>query len=416
MATLRLIDVDETESRAAHTVLRGFLEPVDTEELVLSRACTHVLLQSIAALPLKKAENAVLSSSTVVFTTLLLARRLAREGGPGAFTDDRVSDEAARLRNWGRLLEDTYGDRLDALTDDFFYTRPSPALDEDALAWTRTSASGACSPRLLRNLAEAAADGVVVHADTLILHLLDDEETGIAKRLSTPGNQDIRDALLDAAVTRGGRSTRMVREAAPAELALAVQDYALALATVLRTAKGEFTFALFGPWGSGKTTLTTQLVPLLKDPRTFQTSAVGGSEAYAQRTYAVALHNAWKYRTRPESWIYAYRSLAEAASAGFGPVGRLMLALRVSILRKGPWPLTSALLSLAALAIPFSAKVQLAVLALSATGFLVGIYLASVTTRATSRVRELFAQHLRLAPVMRSSACSRSSATMFAPY
>ena len=65
----------------------------------------------------------------------------------------------------------------------------------------------------------------------------------------------------------------MIREAAVGELALGVQDYALALATILRAASGEFSFALFGRWGSGKTTLTKQLEPLLEDAQVYRSAS-----------------------------------------------------------------------------------------------------------------------------------------------
>jgi energy-coupling factor transporter ATP-binding protein EcfA2 len=399
MGQLRFLDIDERNRPEIERVLGPILATIDWPELVLSRACTYVLLQSVAALYLKRAEVDVLSSSTITFVTLSLARRMARAGSSGLAVGNRIGDETDRLRAWGRVFESSYGNHLDALIGEFFVEPPNPEPDDYDLMAIPEGVSANCSTRLAINLAALAAEGGVVRIDSLVLRLLNDPETQIAQRVNTPNSEGIAEALQEATATLAGRSPSMAREADPTELALRVEEYALALATVLRTAKGEFTFALLGPWGSGKTTLTKVMKRLLEDPQIFRDSAGTGEEAFASRRYVVVVHNAWKYRSRPECWIFAYRSLAEAAMSSCGAIGSVLMALRVSVLRKGPWPLTAAPLSLAALAFPFSARLQLAVLAFSTVGFSVALYLALVSTRGTSRVRELFMQHLRLSSV-----------------
>lgn len=52
----------------------------------------------------------------------------------------------------------------------------------------------------------------------------------------------------------GGR-TSITRRAAPDERCLNVGEYANVLSRFFRSAEGEFSFALLGPWGRGKTYL-----------------------------------------------------------------------------------------------------------------------------------------------------------------
>jgi hypothetical protein len=157
---------------------------------------------------------------------------------------------------------------------------------------------------------------------------------------------------------------------------------------------------LFGPWGSGKTTLVRELEPLLRSPERYgERTAALGTDLYAARSYEVVLHNAWKYRSRPEAWVYAYKSLADRASAGLGPVGRLLLSIRISAHRRGIWPIAAGLMTLALLALPLAAKAQLAAFVVSLIGFSAFLYLGAVTTSVSGRVRALFAKHLRLSSV-----------------
>lgn len=397
MATVRVVGLSWDLGRRAEALLQPLSRFIDVPELRLSRTTAYVLLESVRQLHRKQAEKTVLSTSTVFLTTMLIARELARQSP--ATADDLLNSEMGVLRGWGVLLNGDHSQRLDALVTGFFDSVPAPSTDEFE-TWTADYdvRDLECGPGFRRSLTEAAQAIGTVRIDQLIRRFLDDKGNGLSMRLSQSGDQPLIAALLSPSALPGGRALHMVREADQSELTLRVEDYALAVASVLRSAKGEFTFALFGPWGSGKTTLATLIKPLLENPEEYRRKVSAADELYGRRTYQVAFHNAWKYPARPESWIYAYRSLAETANAHLGAGGRFFLALRVSMLRNGCWPLAGALLMLAFAAVPLTAKAQLAALAISFAGFFVCIYLASLTTRVTPKVRELFTRHLRLAP------------------
>jgi energy-coupling factor transporter ATP-binding protein EcfA2 len=377
----------------------------DHGELTVSPICAHVILESASALKAKKAAKKVLSSSTVFLTAMIFSARLADEGLPDM--DAAEHDEQARLRAWGAALRDDYSEVMDSMVAEFFATRPQPTRSVFENIASGPPPGIKLGPGLARTL-DAAAGPRALDTPTLLLRLARDEGSEIARRLREKQAQDIT-ALLEAPpspavqeIPRGWRHTHMFREAEEDELVLGVKDYAMAIATVLRTAKGEFTFALLGRWGSGKTTLTTQLAPLLCDARHYR-KAIGVSDeiedSWARRSYRAVKHNAWKYRSPPEAWVYAYKSLADEAARDFGPIGRLLLALRTSVHRRGMWPITGALFMLALLALPLTAKLQLLIFAVSVAGFSAMLYLGAVSTSVSGKVKALFAKHLRLTQV-----------------
>jgi energy-coupling factor transporter ATP-binding protein EcfA2 len=199
------------------------------------------------------------------------------------------------------------------------------------------------------------------------------------------------------ASSSGRRHVRIVREAIIEELALNVGDYAKALATILRVSEGEFSFALFGKWGSGKTTLLRLLKPLLEDPAEYRKNIVVPSgETYADLSYKVVVHNAWKYRNPPEAWVYLYKSLATAVVSSAGPVERWALALRVANDRNGLIALLASLAVVAIALVPIQAKFQLASLVISGIGFSALVYAAAIWMGASSKVKQLFHRNLRL--------------------
>ncbi len=97
-------------------------------------------------------------------------------------------------------------------------------------------------------------------------------ESTLSFRLKQAGiNQEHLVVLFDSQVApAAGLRTNMMRELGPGEeLTPDVEVYAAALATVLRTAVGEFCFGLFGAWGIGKTRLVTNLAPLVERPERY---------------------------------------------------------------------------------------------------------------------------------------------------
>jgi energy-coupling factor transporter ATP-binding protein EcfA2 len=412
-------NLDGENKRRVESRLDQVLKESDLDDLTVSPLCAHVILESARSLKAKEDANWVLSSSTIFLTAMLFSIRLADEGLPDI--DAAELKEQATLRNWGAVLRNDYSEVVESLVAEFFANPPRPARSVFENLADEPPSKIQIGPSLSRTLKTAAEAGPLTAPD-MLLHLARDEQSGIAERLREKQAQKLTDSLLesngdttdstdatsatatspDPEVPQGWRHAHMFREAEHDELVLGVGAYAKAIATVLRAAKGEFTFALLGRWGSGKTTLVSQLEPLLRDADAYR-RAIGAPantrEHYARRSYRVVMHNAWKYPSRPEAWVYAYKSLADEASRGFGPLGRLLLAIRTSVHRRGLWPIAGALMTLALLALPLTAKLQLAVMALSVAGFSTMVYLGAVASSVSGKVRALFAKHLRLTQV-----------------
>ncbi|MEP3631422.1 MAG: P-loop NTPase fold protein [Hyphomicrobiales bacterium] len=96
------------------------------------------------------------------------------------------------------------------------------------------------------------------------------------------------------------------------ELALDRGKFALALARLFKIANGEFSLALLGKWGSGKTTIADQVVKYLRSQEAYNSDF---NEVFDQEPetgnspkYEIVEFNAWRYRRKPELWIWLYES------------------------------------------------------------------------------------------------------------
>ena len=99
----------------------------------------------------------------------------------------------------------------------------------------------------------------------------------------------------------GGRM-KYGREAGDNELCLNVEDYANVLGQLFSGAgDGEFCFAVYGPWGRGKT---------------FLMGHVGAALRALQSGYRTLTFSAWKYPSAPEVWVHFYEEFAKAAFDG----------------------------------------------------------------------------------------------------
>ena len=97
--------------------------------------------------------------------------------------------------------------------------------------------------------------------------------------------------------TVGGSLSEYYRDSAGHEIGGSTKHYARAIAsTFLSSGDGDFCFALFGPWGRGKSTLIQQVSEEL-------------SGKYTSVTF-----NAWKFPSRPEVWVWLYETLKKEAS------------------------------------------------------------------------------------------------------
>lgn len=402
-------------------VIENLLAGTKVGPASLSRTCAGLLVEAVGCLRTRKDHNDQVTSTYFVLIAHLFLEQIDRDEPPGP--------EIGALRS---VMSDVRLDRLrvDDLLEEYFISTPRVSvpgkvkLDE--------SQEARLGPGLLAVLNDLAGRGSIVTSDQLVGALFQDERTGVFRRMrSGPLKPDI--ALESAAVRientqpgaiseaplaagpetelegdraasdnqkrrpRRGQHARMIREAASEELGLGIDRYALALATILRTAEGEFNFALFGRWGSGKTTLTSLLRPLLENPAAYRAATLSPPNAtYASRRYKTVVHNAWKYRNPPESWVFLYKSLASVAACSSGWYGRSMLALRAVIERCGFGGMFLALTLLAVSAIPLGLKLQAVIFVCSLLGFMSVIYLVAVTAGVNKKVKDLFLKNLVL--------------------
>lgn len=117
------------------------------------------------------------------------------------------------------------------------------------------------------------------------------------------------------------RKIDVERDAKADAACIGVKEYARALAAFLSSVQGELCFAVFGPWGRGKTYLVRLMQSLLE-----------------KRGYGVVEFSVWRFRRTPELWVYLYEVIAEKARSMQG-FGATMIALRMAILRNKLWPL-----------------------------------------------------------------------------
>lgn len=163
--------------------------------------------------------------------------------------------------------------------------------------------------------------------------------------------------------TRIGTGCRPCRDASPDEKCLGVDPQAEALATFIRSAVGEFCFAVFGRWGRGKTFLMKEVAARLTNDG-----------------YHAVWFNAWKYRTTPELWAYLYESIVGSLTTR-SVFRSVSLAGRAYAVRSGWWGMSLyAGLSLFMI-LPFAALLHIVVWAIGLIGVAVFVYLIVLARR-----------------------------------
>jgi energy-coupling factor transporter ATP-binding protein EcfA2 len=403
-------DDDESEidfRHIAQTVIRNS----GLSDLPLSHLAARLMAESARCLKYKKSQQDELSSTTYALAAYLYSNERSDDTSSG---EERGVREALALAG----LNDA---ALNSIAEAFFLKLPEfPGSPSDYP--TEKELSGVTFGPGTQTVLSQWRNSEPLHADVLLRMLLDNSGTGVFRRAKlftdaldrtvseetrtfSPTGQDDEGPAAEpdgptaepAAPAPPGRHVRIVREARVDELGLNVLDYAKALATILRVSEGEFSFALFGKWGSGKTTLLKLLKPLLEDPAEYRKNvSVPGNEKYADLGYKVVVHNAWKYRTPPEAWVYLYKSLATAVAASAGPLERWALALRSTTGRRGHGGLLLSLVLLAVALTPMGAKLQLTGLLVTVLGVSTFFYLAMIWMGAAKKVRQLFDRNLRL--------------------
>ena len=180
------------------------------------------------------------------------------------------------------------------------------------------------------------------------------------------------------------------------ELALNRRSFALALAQLFKSATGEFSFALLGPWGSGKTTVSDLVSDFLQDPNEHKTqyqkafgADVGDDPEYKYKTVKF---NAWRYRQKPEIWVYLYESFLAAFLDGNLPT-RVLRSVRVGLHEHGVLPTFFKLFLLAFLAFPLMWISSLFPATKAVFGFsgIVGLSLLALRWKAS--LRQLYDQY-----------------------
>ncbi|MBR1281295.1 hypothetical protein JQ597_04500 [Bradyrhizobium sp. AUGA SZCCT0177] len=394
-------------------VTREILGKAQISGIQFTDLAARLIVETVRCLKYKRAHVDELSSTSFVLTTFLYLRATNEKS-------KELDDLRAAMASAGLTEVD-----LEEMLDGFFSERP-PLPAETPDEYDQEAGFNVTLGPGFRQVLRGSPSGEPLSANALLRSLLEDKDTGIFKRvrelqeakkgmtvhfsdggdeasveLEQPPSDPVVDAPRPPEPVAGSlparRHVRMTREAKLEELALNVEDYAKALATILRVSEGEFSFALFGKWGSGKTTLLRPLKPLLEDPAEYRKNVVvPKGEAYADLRYRVVVHNAWKYRSPPEAWVYLYKSLATAVAATAGPLERWAIALRVATDRNGFIALLASLVAVAFALVPIQAKLQLLSLLSSAVGISAIIYLAAIWMGASSKVRQLFHRNLRL--------------------
>jgi hypothetical protein len=242
-------------------------------------------------------------------------------------------------------------------------------------------------------------DDVPPH-DSDLLHVEDDaapRDSGLLD-VDSPADAPPRAAARGLAVF----GIRFNREPDERAVALGVNIYAPALATLFKMAKGEFCFGLYGRWGIGKTFLSKYVAILLTDAARYRAALSMPAKRSAQEpseidsTYAVVTFSAWQYPRKPELWIFLYETFADAFTKP-GPVRSLPRLLRCGVARHGYRPLVVGLLSLGLLTMPFGSQIGLFRLIVPILG-LGGLWYGwRLISRARATVGSLAARYASLA-------------------
>jgi hypothetical protein len=122
-----------------------------------------------------------------------------------------------------------------------------------------------------------------------------------------------------------GRKSQFIRDALDTESVLEVKKYAKILGILMREAdEQEFSLAIFGHWGRGKTFLMKHLAACLRTPppalgerrRRARTGFMRHFLPVGERPFETVTFKAWRYPSKPEVWIHLYETVAQAAFGG----------------------------------------------------------------------------------------------------
>ena len=372
--------------RRLKTYLNGLLSRF---EISTSRLC-RLLLETCLEQDIRRDNQKSYLSCTGVFLTVASITGMMQSNG---FIPHRSGDEIARiseessdpdhseyqiiqnvsaylqedrklLEEWKKLYGIYFGEKSGKVeTSPFWNSTPLPT---DGFLDALKSLKGTQNlrmPNLLTALIRSESGSLRRH---LIRHELDSESILDILSSQTDGKQ----------LFQGLRLNRDPEEDLEQSETLGINSTSAAIATILRTAQGEFCFGLFGAWGSGKTFLAKRLGLIMENPSDYGALMqrlgvhVEDDPEFSQR-YEIVFHSAWKYPRVPEAWAYLYEALADRFM-DCSTWERLGRTLRAQVWKQGIWPMLFLLLA-AALAAQTVSTYTGAIAALTGAGGLAGL-------------------------------------------
>lgn len=223
-----------------------------------------------------------------------------------------------------------------------------------------------------------------------------------ANEQEDPPEEDTAESELEAnaALIRTSIASAQ-REPKEHQVGLNVVDYALSLATLLRSSGGEVCMALFGHWGLGKTFLASKVGKMMAEPDHYAETLAKhyktdeGAKNIDHDQHDVVWYSAWQYRRIPEQWIYLYETLAEHSKKApwYTRLGRLV---RFGVEKNGLRELFMGLLSLWIVLLPFAALLEAIYLLASAVGVVGLVYVISAFRKGRGSADQLLAKYAKL--------------------
>ena len=173
-----------------------------------------------------------------------------------------------------------------------------------------------------------------------------------------------------------GGKTNLGRGASESELCLDIGPYSAAIAETFHSAAkvDDFVFALYGPWGRGKTQMARAVASHLEE-----------------KDCTTIFFSAWKFPSRPEVWVHLYQTISKAALEGDWR-HRMRVSFQAGILHNGWFSLILALIFLVVSRLTGWVAGWLA----DGIGFIGVLMIVFLAIRAHSAGRSIYQRYLTL--------------------
>jgi len=410
MATEILTPEARTETRhsAEYILPRQVQDLLSEFRFAPDRDCLELLWMASRRSLIKKEFRGELSCSGVFLAALDFTGQFSNA------VQERISaleNPERKQLQWKNIVRWADGitqndEKLQRLQREYYETWPLP-LESDALAenFNEVKPTGTLKEALSDAHNPTLNEGAVqeLGVSTLLIAVLRNKRAALRTRLQRLGYtyddldkwyevlSPIPPRIFPTMVSQRLGFSRDVENSA--ETSLGVNVYAGALASMLRSARGEFCFGLFGPWGIGKTYLAKRLDPLLTSPDKYAQAMLAfgynvGDHPDDRLRYEVVWYSAWKFRRPPETWIFLYETLARQCLRT-SMVRRFSRVLRAGVARNGYWPLVFGLLLLGLFALPTYSRIWLALVAIGIVGLVSTAYALGLVRRVRETVSSL---------------------------